>query len=49
MERVSVSAAVMNKVLAVLQQLPYHQVAAIIAEVQADVKPEDPSTNADFD
>jgi len=40
-ERVSVSVEVMNKVMAVLGNLPYQQVAGLVQEVQQDVKPID--------
>jgi hypothetical protein len=38
-ERVTVSVEVLNKVMAVLGQLPYQQVSGIVDELRADVKP----------
>ena len=37
-ERVTISSDVLNKVLAVLQQMPYAQVAGLIAAVQSDIQ-----------
>jgi hypothetical protein len=37
-ERVTISVEVVNKVLAVLTQLPYQQVAGLVDEVQQDVQ-----------
>jgi hypothetical protein len=37
-ERVTVSVEVLNKVLAVLTQMPYQQVAGIVDELQKDVQ-----------
>jgi hypothetical protein len=38
-ERVTVSTEIMNKALGVLSQRPYMEVAGIISELQADVRP----------
>lgn len=38
-ERVTVSVEVLNRVLGVLSQRPYAEVANIITEVQQDVRP----------
>jgi hypothetical protein len=40
-ERVSISSDVLNKVLAVLQQMPYAQVAGLILAVQSDIQQAD--------
>jgi hypothetical protein len=37
-ERISVSVEVINKVLAVLTQMPYQQVAAVVEELRTDVE-----------
>jgi hypothetical protein len=37
-ERVTVSVEIVNKILAVLTQLPYQQVAGLVTEIQNDVK-----------
>ena len=37
--RVSISVETVNKIMTVLGQLPYSQIAELVAEIQPDVKP----------
>lgn len=39
MKRLSISEEVINKVVAVLSGLPYRQVAGLVNEISADVRP----------
>jgi len=42
--RFTISEEVLNKILQVLGNAPYAQIAALIQEIQADVKKEEPKT-----
>lgn len=45
-DRVSISGTTFNKIINILGQLPYQQVAAIMVEVHNDVKPLVPRADA---
>ena len=47
MERITLSVEVMNKIMNVMGQLPYQQVAQLVQEIQQDAKKIEAPTDGD--